>query len=128
MLWGRGRTEAGLDVARQEGGIGGRRQRLSPQQQAEIRRMVSSGDKTAADTARLFNINPATVSRRLTRANHSERPASKRTARAKIACKDLHQIIYKVTPWGLLSLPLFLCKITEISVSTSYDQSEREPF
>src|SRR5713226_2390509 len=57
------RTKAGLDAARKDGRIGGRRPKLSPQQQAEIRRMVSRGDKTAADAARLFKIHPATVSR-----------------------------------------------------------------
>src|SRR5437763_5806851 len=44
----RERTKAGLDSARREGRIGGRRPKLSPQQQAEIRRMVSRGDKTAS--------------------------------------------------------------------------------
>jgi DNA invertase Pin-like site-specific DNA recombinase len=63
----RERTRAGLDAARQEGRIGGRRPKLSPQQQAEIRRMVSRGDKTAADAARLFRIHPATVCRLLAR-------------------------------------------------------------
>ena len=63
----RERTKAGLDAARQEGRIGGRRPKLSPQQQAEIRRMVSRGDKTAADAARLFRIHPATVCRLLAR-------------------------------------------------------------
>ncbi len=43
----RERTKAGLDSARQEGRIGGRRPKLSLQQQAEIRKMVSKGDKTA---------------------------------------------------------------------------------
>jgi DNA invertase Pin-like site-specific DNA recombinase len=61
----RERTKAGLDSARREGRIGGRRPKLSPQQQAEIRRMVSRGDKTAADAARLFRIHPATVCRLL---------------------------------------------------------------
>ena len=63
----RERTRAGLEAARQEGRIGGRRPKLSPQQQAGIRQMVSSGDRTAADAARLFNIHPATVSRLLRR-------------------------------------------------------------
>jgi DNA invertase Pin-like site-specific DNA recombinase len=63
----RERTKAGLDAARQDGRIGGRRPKLSPQQQAEIRRMVSKGGKTAADAARLFKIHPATVSRLLAR-------------------------------------------------------------
>ena len=61
------RTKAGLDSAREEGRIGGRRPKLSPQQQAEIRKMVSKGDKTAADAARLFKIHPATVCRLLAR-------------------------------------------------------------
>src|ERR1051326_2469737 len=61
----RERTKAGLDSARREGRIGGRRPKLSPQQQAEIRKMVSKGHKTAADAARLFRIHPATVCRLL---------------------------------------------------------------
>ena len=71
------RTKAGLDAAREEGRVGGRRPKLSPQQQAEIRRMIANGDKTAADAARLFNIHPATVSRLLAR------PAGSRAAFAK---------------------------------------------
>src|SRR5436309_1325350 len=63
----RERTKAGLDSARREGRIGGRRPKLTPQQQAEIRRMVSRGNKTAADAARLFRIHPATVCRLLAR-------------------------------------------------------------
>jgi DNA invertase Pin-like site-specific DNA recombinase len=64
----RERTKAGLEAARREGRIGGRRPKLSPNQQAEIVRMVTRGDKTAADCARLFQIHPATVSRLLARA------------------------------------------------------------
>jgi len=71
------RTKAGLDAARLDGRIGGRRPKLSPQQQAEIKKMVSKGDKTAADAARLFKIHPATVSRLLAR------PSSRRVSRAK---------------------------------------------
>ena len=63
----RERTKAGLDAARQEGRIGGRRPKLSPLQQAEIRKMVLGGGKTAADAARLFKIHPTTVSRLLAR-------------------------------------------------------------
>lgn len=63
----RERTKAGLDAARREGRIGGRRPKLSPQQQAEIRRMVSRGEKTVTDAARLFRIHPATVCRLLAR-------------------------------------------------------------
>src|SRR5258708_19974188 len=55
----RERTKAGLDSARREGRIGGGRPKLSPQQQAGIKRVGSRGHKTAADAARLFRIHPA---------------------------------------------------------------------
>jgi DNA invertase Pin-like site-specific DNA recombinase len=61
----RERTKAGLDAARKQGRIGGRRPKLRPNQQDEIVTMVSKGTKTAADAARLFNVHPATVSRLL---------------------------------------------------------------
>ncbi len=63
----RERTKTGLDAARQEGRIGGRRPKLSPRQQSEIRTMVSKTGTTAADAARLFKVHPATVSRLLAR-------------------------------------------------------------
>src|SRR5208282_3768322 len=74
----RERTKAGLDTARAEGRIGGRRPKLSAQQQSEIRKMITRGDKTAADAARLFKVHPATVSRLLARA-----PASGKVKYAK---------------------------------------------
>src|SRR5271167_1010776 len=64
----RERTKAGLEAARRDGRIGGRRPKLTPQQQAEILRMVSKGNKTAADAARLFAVHPATVSGLLSQA------------------------------------------------------------
>ncbi|HXR34958.1 MAG TPA: recombinase family protein [Candidatus Binataceae bacterium] len=64
----RERTKTGLEAARRDGRIGGRRPKLTPQQQAEILRMVSKGNKTAADAARLFAVHPATVSRLLSQA------------------------------------------------------------
>lgn len=84
----RERTKAGLEAARENGRIGGRRPKLSPQQQAEIIRMVSRGEKTAADSARLFKIHPATVSRLLVKArlasDQRKRPRSRsRAAYAK---------------------------------------------
>jgi DNA invertase Pin-like site-specific DNA recombinase len=63
----RERTKAGLDAAREDGRIGGRRPKLTEQQQSEIRKMVTRGDKSAADAARLFKVHPATVSRLLAR-------------------------------------------------------------
>src|SRR5271157_5622788 len=71
------RTKAGLDAARKEGRIGGRPPKLRPNQQHEIVTMVSTGTKTAADAARLFNVHPATVSRLLARAGAG-------TVRAKV--------------------------------------------
>jgi DNA invertase Pin-like site-specific DNA recombinase len=64
----RERTQAGLESARKEGRIGGRPPKLTPQQQAAVRKMISKGERTAADAARLFKIHPATVSRLLARA------------------------------------------------------------
>ncbi len=61
----RERTRNGLDAARKEGRIGGRRPKLKAQQKQEVIRLVTSGQKTAADTARLFNVHPSTISRLL---------------------------------------------------------------
>jgi DNA invertase Pin-like site-specific DNA recombinase len=63
----RERTRSGLDAARKQGRVGGRRQKLKTHQQQEIVQLVNSGQKTAADAARLFNVHPATVSRLLHR-------------------------------------------------------------
>ena len=49
----RERTRAGLESARGEGRVGGRRPKLLPQQQTEVLKMVRQGKKTAADAARL---------------------------------------------------------------------------
>lgn len=59
------RTKNGLDSARREGRIGGRRPKLTPQQQKEIITLVTSGQKTGADAARLFRVHPSTVVRLL---------------------------------------------------------------
>ena len=77
----RERTKAGLDAARQEGRVGGRRPKLSLQQQSAIHKMVASGEKTAADAARLFKIHPATVSRLMARVQTS--PSRRSATRAK---------------------------------------------
>lgn len=61
----RERTKNGLEAARQEGRIGGRRPKLTPQQQKEIISLVTSGQKTGADAARLFQVHPSTVVRLL---------------------------------------------------------------
>lgn len=61
----RERTRNGLLAARGEGRVGGRRPKLTQQQQKEIVQLVNSGQKTAADSARLFNVHPSTVARLL---------------------------------------------------------------
>src|SRR5437763_4689063 len=50
------RTRAGLAAARKEGRIGGRRHKLKAEQQAEVVRLVTSEQKSAAEAARLFNV------------------------------------------------------------------------
>ena len=57
------RTRKGIETTRKEGRIGGRHFKLKEFQQKEILNLVNSGQKTAADAARLFNVHPATVSR-----------------------------------------------------------------
>ncbi len=61
------RTKVGLVAARKEGRIGGRPAKLKPNQQKEIIHLVSKGEKTAAEVARLFRVHPATISRLLAR-------------------------------------------------------------
>lgn len=61
----RERTRRGLTNARAQGRIGGRRPKLTVQQQQEIIRLVDAGQKTAADAARLFNVHPSTIARLL---------------------------------------------------------------
>lgn len=61
----RERTRNGLDAARKQGRIGGRRPKLNTHQQMEILHLVTSSQKSAADAARLFNVHPSTVSRLL---------------------------------------------------------------
>lgn len=57
------RTRNGLNAARKEGRIGGRKPKLTKTQEREIVQLVNSGQKTGSDAARLFNVHPATVSR-----------------------------------------------------------------
>jgi DNA invertase Pin-like site-specific DNA recombinase len=59
----RERTRAGLDQARAEGRVGGRRPKLNTKQRAEIAESVISGRKSAAEMARIFSVSQPTVSR-----------------------------------------------------------------
>lgn len=61
----RERTRAGLERARSEGRIGGRRPKLTSNQRTEIVDMVTSGRKTASEAAKLFAVHPSTISRLL---------------------------------------------------------------
>lgn len=61
----RERTLAGLAAARARGRTGGRRPKLQPAQQQVLVELVTAGQKTQADVARLFRVHPATVSRLL---------------------------------------------------------------
>lgn len=59
----RERTMAGLDQARSEGRVGGRRPKLSNSQRADVIENVLSGRKSAAQMARLYNVSEPTISR-----------------------------------------------------------------
>jgi DNA invertase Pin-like site-specific DNA recombinase len=63
----RERTRAGLAVARQHGRIGGRRSKLNTDQKRTAIELVSSGQKSAADVARIFSVHPATIGRLISR-------------------------------------------------------------
>lgn len=58
----RERTRNGLNTAREKGRIGGRCRKLKTHQEQEIMTLMNTGQKTAADAARLFDVHPATVS------------------------------------------------------------------
>lgn len=61
------RTRAGLDEARKAGRVGGRRPKLTTAQREKIINLVESGQKSAADAARLFEVHPSTVTRLIAR-------------------------------------------------------------
>ena len=61
----RERTQSGVDAARKQGRVGGRPPKLNPHQKQEAVALVASGQKTAADVARLFKVDPSMVSRLL---------------------------------------------------------------
>lgn len=59
----RERTRVGLETAREQGRVRGRRPKLTAQQQAELIRGVQEERYTQAEAARLFDVYPSTVSR-----------------------------------------------------------------
>jgi DNA invertase Pin-like site-specific DNA recombinase len=73
----RERTRAGLREARSQGRLPGRKPKITEDQRREILEAVSSGRKTAAEMARLFQIHRATISRFISGARAREKPASR---------------------------------------------------
>lgn len=59
----RERTLAGLKSAKEKGKKLGPPQKLNDVQREEIIRMVMAGEKSGVEAARLFNVNPSTVSK-----------------------------------------------------------------
>jgi DNA invertase Pin-like site-specific DNA recombinase len=59
----RERTRLGLLAARERGRIGGRLPKLTSHQRAEAIKMVNTGDKSAAEVARLFRVHRSSISR-----------------------------------------------------------------
>jgi len=59
----RERTKAGLDLAREQGRRGGRKPTLSASQIQAIHTMVTSGQVSAAEAARLFHVHRSTIGR-----------------------------------------------------------------
>lgn len=57
------RTQKGLEHARKQGRIGGRKPKLKEVQRKEIKQLLESGSKTAPEVAQLFDVHPATIYR-----------------------------------------------------------------
>lgn len=63
----RERTMVGLSEAKKKGRVGGRKFILSKDQTFEAIELIKSGSKSAASVARLFNVDPSTISRMMQR-------------------------------------------------------------
>lgn len=61
----RERTRAGLQSARQQGRIGGRKTKLNAEQCQEIVAKVNTGQWVKSEAARLFSVHPSTITRLL---------------------------------------------------------------
>jgi DNA invertase Pin-like site-specific DNA recombinase len=68
----RERTRAGLEAARSEGRVGGRRPKLRADQRRDIAENILSGRRTGAQMARLYGVSPATVSRIINSSNAAQ--------------------------------------------------------
>jgi DNA invertase Pin-like site-specific DNA recombinase len=65
------RTSEGMAVARAKGKLRGKQPKLSPKQQAELRRMHASGDYSITDLTELFSVSRPPVYRTLRRDSRS---------------------------------------------------------
>ena len=70
----RERTNAGLETARKQGRIGGRKPKLTAEQRKEIVSRVGSGVWSGAEAARLFSVHPSTITRLVARNRHNDPP------------------------------------------------------
>jgi DNA invertase Pin-like site-specific DNA recombinase len=61
------RTREGMAVAKAKGKLKGRKPKLSPKQQAQLKKMHEAGDHSISDLAELFNVSRPTVYRTLNR-------------------------------------------------------------
>lgn len=61
------RTREGMDIAQAKGKLKGRKPKLSPLQQKELKRMHESGDYSIGDLAEVFSVSRPTVYRTLKR-------------------------------------------------------------
>ena len=63
----RERTVAGLKAAKKRGTLLGRRPKFNSTQREEMIRLIESGERSAADVARLWGVSPSTICRMLKR-------------------------------------------------------------
>jgi DNA invertase Pin-like site-specific DNA recombinase len=68
----RERTRLGLERARANGRIGGGRYKLTPQQQQQAIAWIRSEEKTQAQVAEFFNVDPSTISRMMNEVRRRE--------------------------------------------------------
>lgn len=57
------RTREGLEIARKEGRLTGKKSRITPFQEKQMQAWLASGDWSQADVARMMGLSPAWVSR-----------------------------------------------------------------
>ena len=136
------RTRAGLDEARKAGRVGGRRPKLTKAQQQEVVSLVSSGQKSGAEAARLFQVHPATVSRlvaqhraeQLSKAPQPKPPAKKKkrttkknTAKTSKSVQSNLDALGLTRPEGFQDFPAAVSVLTEAQTLRIMDRFEWQP-